>query len=98
MAIVKIFLQPGASLDTANAQVTAASQTLLRQTAARHAAAADHQLQRLQRADPAARPVRRQGLSEQQLNDLGLNFMRTQLVTVPGAGRSRIRMAASSAR
>jgi len=27
-----------------------------------------------------------QGLSEMQLNDLGLNFIRTQLVTVPGAG------------
>src|SRR5439155_10074642 len=26
-----------------------------------------------------------QGLSEQQLNDLGMNFLRTQLVTVPGA-------------
>ena len=26
-----------------------------------------------------------EGLSEQQLNDLGLNFLRTQLVTVPGA-------------
>jgi hypothetical protein len=24
-------------------------------------------------------------LSEQQLNDMGLNFLRTQLVTVPGA-------------
>ena len=30
-AIVKIFLQPGASLDTANAQVTAISQSALRQ-------------------------------------------------------------------
>ena len=30
-AIVKIFLQPHASLDTANAQVTAISQTILRQ-------------------------------------------------------------------
>src|SRR5215469_4709904 len=30
-AIVKIHLQPGASLDTANAQVTAISQTVLRQ-------------------------------------------------------------------
>ena len=30
-AVVKIFLQPGASLDTANAQVTAASQFELRQ-------------------------------------------------------------------
>ena len=27
-----------------------------------------------------------QGLSEQQLNDFGLNFIRTQLVTVHGAG------------
>jgi hypothetical protein len=26
-----------------------------------------------------------QGLSEQQLNDLGLNFLRPQLVTVPDA-------------
>ena len=26
-----------------------------------------------------------QGLSEQQLYDLGMNFIRTQLVTVPGA-------------
>jgi multidrug efflux pump subunit AcrB len=26
-----------------------------------------------------------QGLSEPQLNDLGLKFIRTQLVTVPGA-------------
>src|SRR5271168_1514575 len=30
-AVVKVFLQPGASLDTANAQVTAASQYMLRQ-------------------------------------------------------------------
>src|ERR1700758_464775 len=29
-SIVRVFLQPGASLDTANAQVTAASQTILR--------------------------------------------------------------------
>src|ERR1700760_257363 len=30
-AVVKVFLQPGASLDTANAQITAASQYALRQ-------------------------------------------------------------------
>ncbi len=30
-SVVKIFLQPNASLDTANAQVTSASQTILRQ-------------------------------------------------------------------
>src|SRR5437016_2835978 len=33
-AIIKIFLQPNASLDTANAQVTAVSQTILRQLSA----------------------------------------------------------------
>src|SRR5689334_6205072 len=31
LAVVKIYLQPNASIDTANAQVTAASQMLLRQ-------------------------------------------------------------------
>src|ERR1700677_392464 len=31
VAVVKVFLQPGASLDTANAQITAASQYMLRQ-------------------------------------------------------------------
>src|SRR5277367_3517792 len=30
-SIIKIFLQPGVSLDTANAQITAGSQTILRQ-------------------------------------------------------------------
>src|SRR5882672_5834162 len=35
-AMVKIFLQPNARLDTANAQVTAISQTILRQTASDH--------------------------------------------------------------
>ena len=53
--------------------------------AARHAAAADHQLQRVERADPAAWPVRRRICRSRQLNDIGLNFLRTQLVTVPGA-------------
>lgn len=61
-AVVKIFLQPGTSLDTANAQVTAVSQTILRQLP-RCFASADHQLQRFQRADFAActqrqRPLR----------------------------------------
>ncbi len=58
LAIVKIFLQPGASLDTANAQVTAAVADPAPPAAARHAAAAGPQLQRVQRADPATWPVR----------------------------------------
>ena len=57
-SIVKIFLQPGASLDTANAQVGQRVAVDAALHAAGHAAAADHQLQRLERADAAARPLR----------------------------------------
>jgi multidrug efflux pump subunit AcrB len=82
-AMVKIFLQPNASLDRANAQVTAVSQTILRQLPPgtlppliiNYSASS---LPILQLA------LSGQGLSEQQLNDLGQNFLRTQLVTVPG--------------
>src|SRR6202521_3494586 len=83
-AIVKIFLQPTASLDTANAQVTAVSQTVLRQLPPgtlppliiNYSASSVPILQL---------GLSGKGLSEQQLNDLGQNFLRTQLVTVPGA-------------
>src|SRR5580698_8973495 len=83
-AIVKIFLQPGASLDTANAQVTAVSQTILRQLPPgtlppliiNYSASSVPILQL---------GLSGNGLSEQQLNDLGQNFLRPQLVTVPGA-------------
>jgi multidrug efflux pump subunit AcrB len=82
--IVKIFLQPHASLDTANAQVTAISQTTLRQLPPgtlppliiNYSASSVPILQL---------GLSGQGLSEQQLNDLGQNFLRPQLVTVPGA-------------
>jgi len=83
-AIVKIFLQPGASLDTANAQITAESQNILRQLPPgtlppliiNYSASSVPVLQL---------GLSGNGLSEQQLNDLGQNFLRTQLVTVPGA-------------
>src|SRR5579871_2614715 len=83
-AVVKIFLQPGASLDTANAQVTAASQTILRQMPP------GTQPPLVLNFSASSVPILQlglsgQGLSEQQLNDLGLNFLRTQLVTVPGS-------------
>ena len=83
-AVVKIFLQPGASLDTANAQVTAASQTILRQLPP----GALPPL--IINFSASSVPILQiglsgQNLSEQQLNDLGLNFVRTQMVTVPGA-------------
>jgi CzcA family heavy metal efflux pump len=83
-SIVKIFLQPGTSLETANAQVTAISQALLRQLPPgtlppliiNYSASSVPILQL---------GLSGQGLSEQQLNDMGQNFVRPQLVTVPGA-------------
>jgi multidrug efflux pump subunit AcrB len=83
-AIVKIFLQPNASLDTANAQITAVSQTILRQLPA------GAQPPLIINFSASTVPILQlalsgDGLSEQQLNDIGLNFLRTQLVTVPGA-------------
>src|SRR5258706_11191142 len=83
-AIIKIFLQPNASLDTANAQITAISQVALRQLPA------GAQPPIILNFSASTVPIIQlalsgEGLSEQQLNDLGLNFLRTQLVTVPGA-------------
>jgi CzcA family heavy metal efflux pump len=83
-SVVKIFLQPGASLDTANAQVTAASQTILRQLPA------GTQPPLIINFSASSVPILQlalsgDGLTEPQLNDIALNFLRTQLVTVPGA-------------
>lgn len=84
VVVVKIFLQPGASLDTANAQVTAASQYLLRQLPPGilppeiiNFSASSVPILQL--------GISGQGLSESQLNDYATNFIRTQLVTVPGS-------------
>ena len=84
VVVVKVYLQPGASLDTANAQVTAASQFLLRQLPPgtlppeiiNFSASSVPILQLGLSGD---------GLSEAQLNDYATNYVRTQLVTVPGA-------------
>src|SRR5271165_4513249 len=83
-AVVKLFLQPNASLDTANAQVTAASQFLLRQLPP------GTQPPQIIDFSASSVPILQlglsgAGLSEDQLNDLSLNFLRTQLVAVPGA-------------
>src|SRR6201991_5134912 len=83
-AIVKVFWQPNASIDRANAQVTAVSQTILRQLP-------PGSLPPLVLNYSASTvPILQLGLSgknlsEPQLNDIALNFLRTQLVTVPGA-------------
>src|SRR6266567_2346683 len=81
-AMVKIFLQPNAHLDTANAQVTAVSQTILRQLPP------GIQPPLIINYSASTVPILQlglSGLSEPELNDVGLNFLRTQLVTVPGA-------------
>jgi multidrug efflux pump subunit AcrB len=80
--MVKIFLQPNAHLDTANAQVTAISQTALRQLPP------GVQPPLIINYSASTVPILQlalSGLSESELNDVGLNFLRTQLVTVPGA-------------
>src|SRR6266481_755016 len=83
-AIVKIFLQPTASLDTANAQVTSVSQTILRFLPP--GALPPLIINYSASSVPIVQlGLTGQGLSEQQLNDLGQNFLRPQLVTVPGA-------------
>ncbi len=83
-AIVKVYLQPGASLDTANAQVTAASQILLRQLPPGTLPP------QIINFSASSVPILQlgisgKGLSESQLNDYATNFIRTQLITVPGA-------------
>ena len=83
-AVIRIYLQPSASVDKANAQITAISQTILRQLP--QGALPPFVLN----YSASAVPVLQLGLSgnklsEQQLNDIGINFLRTQLVTVPGS-------------
>ena len=83
-AIIKVFLQQGSSLDTANAQITAVSQTQLRSMPA------GTQPPLIINYSPSSVPILQlglsgAGLSEQRLNDLTVNFVRPQLVTVPGA-------------
>jgi multidrug efflux pump subunit AcrB len=84
IAVVKVFFQPSVSIDKAIAQITANSQTQLRQLP-------------LGTTPPliitysaSTVPVLQlglsgKGISEQQLNDYGLNFIRPRLVTIEGA-------------
>ncbi|HEX4230251.1 MAG TPA: efflux RND transporter permease subunit [Bryobacteraceae bacterium] len=83
-AVVRIFLQPNADVTTAIAQVTAVSQTALRQMPP----GITPPLVLTYNASTV--PILQLALSgktltEQDLNDFGQNFIRPQLVTVPGA-------------
>jgi multidrug efflux pump subunit AcrB len=82
--VVKIFFQPGVDINTANAQVTAISQTVLKQMPAGitppiilNFSASSVPILQL--------AVSSKTLSEQRLGDLALNTIRPPLVTVPGA-------------
>src|SRR5580658_9539168 len=83
--IVKIFFHPTANIATANAQVTAISQTLLKQMPAGETPPL------IVNYSASTVPIIQlalsgKGLTEQALADLGINFLRTRLVTVQGAG------------
>ena len=84
VAVVKVYFQPHVNIATAIAQITAVSQTQLRflpqgttpPLIITYTASSVPILQL---------GLSGEGLSEQQLNDFGLNFIRTQLATIEGA-------------
>src|ERR1700748_3514548 len=82
--IVKIFFQKTVDIRTANAQVTAISQTLIKQMppGATPPLILNYSASTVQIIQLA---LGGEGLPEQQLADLGINNVRTPLVTVPGA-------------
>ncbi len=84
ISVVKIFFQPGAKIEAATAQVTAISQTVVRQAPPgttppfiiRYSASNVPILQLALESD---------SLSEQQLFDYGTNFIRADIATIQGA-------------
>jgi multidrug efflux pump subunit AcrB len=82
--IVKIFFQPNVDIRTANAQVTAISQTLIK--AMPPGATPPLILNYSASTVPIIQvALSGEGLTEQNLADIGINQLRTPLVTVPGA-------------
>jgi multidrug efflux pump subunit AcrB len=84
VAVVKVYFQPRVQIANAVAQLTAVSQTALRTLPQGTTPPLIIQF------NASSVPILQlglsgQGLTEQQLNDFGLNFIRTQLATVEGA-------------
>jgi len=84
VAIIKVYFQPNVKPEMALAQISAICQTLLRVLPPGTTPPL------LLKYDASSVPILQlglsgAGLSEQQLYDLGLNFIRTQLATVQGA-------------
>ena len=85
IGVIKVFFQPRVNIGTAVAQITAVAQTQLRQLP--QGTTPPLIIQYSASSVPIIQlGLSGQGLTESQLNDLGLNFIRTQLVTIPGAG------------
>ncbi|OIR18583.1 multidrug resistance protein MdtC [mine drainage metagenome] len=84
IGLIRVYFHPGASVDAAVAQVTAVNQTILRVLPPGTTPPL------VIRYSASNVPILQLGLGsttlpEQQLYDLGLNFVRTQLATVQGA-------------
>src|SRR5712672_3710472 len=84
ISITKVFFQPNVDIRIANAQITAVSQTLLKQMPP----GATPPL--ILNYNASTVPIIQlalsgDGLTEQNLADIGINQLRTPLVTVPGA-------------
>ncbi|HUJ30427.1 MAG TPA: efflux RND transporter permease subunit [Candidatus Acidoferrum sp.] len=82
-AIVKVFFHSGVNIGNAVAQVTSVSQTAV------HSMPPGTQPPLVIQYNASSVPILQlalsgQGLTEQQLGDLGLNFLRTSLVTING--------------
>ncbi len=83
VSIIKIYLHPGAKIEAAEAQVVAGGQSVLR------AMPPGIFPPNLIKYDASSVPILQLGLgsktlSEQELNDLGSNFIRTSLATIQG--------------
>jgi multidrug efflux pump subunit AcrB len=83
LGIIKVFFQPGVDIRIANAQITAVMQTQLRQMPPGQTPPL------ILNYNASTVPIIQvalsgSGMSEQQLADLGLNVVRTPLVTLPG--------------
>ena len=83
VAVIKVFFHPGVNISMAIAQIAGQSQTQLKQLPAGTTppliitySASSVPILQMALSGPT--------LSEQQLNDLGLNFIRPQLTSVPG--------------
>jgi multidrug efflux pump subunit AcrB len=84
IAVVKVFFQPGAKIEAATAQVTAISQTVIRQMPP---GATPPLVIRYSASNVPIVQIglQSESLPEQQIFDLGANFLRTGLATVQGA-------------